>query len=84
MFAPEWDAGCAGCSEFLDNVGHLAHLWARDTSFAAVSRAPYTRILPFKARMGWTVPWYSSYGNDFNRDFLVTSGSAGRSSSGPA
>ncbi|WP_369033667.1 DUF899 domain-containing protein [Streptomyces adonidis] len=77
MFAPEWDAGCAGCSEFLDNVGHLAHLWARDTSFAAVSRAPYTRILPFKARMGWTVPWYSSYGNDFNRDFLVTSGSAG-------
>lgn len=77
MFAPEWDAGCVGCSEFLDNVGHLAHLWARDTSFAVVSRAPYTRILPFKARMGWTVPWYSSYGNGFNRDFLVTSSSAG-------
>lgn len=77
MFAPEWDEGCADCSEFLDNVGHLAHLWARDTSFAVVSRAPYTRILPFKARMGWTVPWYSSYGNDFNHDFLVTSESAG-------
>ncbi|WP_105973919.1 DUF899 domain-containing protein [Streptomyces geranii] len=77
MFAPEWDEGCAGCSEFLDNVGHLAHLWARDASFAVVSRAPYTRILPFKARMGWTVPWYSSYGNDFNRDFQATSEDAG-------
>jgi predicted dithiol-disulfide oxidoreductase (DUF899 family) len=38
---------------------------------------PYTRILPFKARMGWTVPWYSSYGNDFNHDLLVTSENAG-------
>ena len=37
-----------------------------------VSRAPYTKILPFKARMGWTVPWYSSYGNDFNHDFQVS------------
>jgi predicted dithiol-disulfide oxidoreductase (DUF899 family) len=72
MFAPEWDAGCRSCSAFLDQVGHLAHLKARDTSFAVVSRAPFTRILPFKARMGWTVPWYSSYGSDFNRDFEVT------------
>ncbi|MFE0456129.1 DUF899 domain-containing protein [Streptomyces sp. NPDC058914] len=72
MFAPEWDAGCRRCSAFLDQVGHLAHLKARDTSFAVVSRAPFTRILPFKARMGWTVPWYSSYGSDFNRDFGVT------------
>jgi predicted dithiol-disulfide oxidoreductase (DUF899 family) len=72
MFAPEWDAGCRGCSGFLDQIGHLAHLKARRTTFAAVSRAPYTRILPFKARMGWTVPWYSSCGNDFNRNFEVT------------
>jgi predicted dithiol-disulfide oxidoreductase (DUF899 family) len=72
MFAPEWDAGCRGCSAFLDQIGHLAHLHARDTSFAAVSRAPYTRLLPFKARMGWTLPWYSSYGEDFNQDFEVT------------
>ncbi|NEA68322.1 DUF899 domain-containing protein [Streptomyces sp. SID12488] len=77
MFAPESTEGCPGCSEFLDNVGHLAHLWARDASFAVVSRAPYTRILPFKARMGWTVPWYSSYGNDFDHDFPVTPDSAG-------
>ncbi|MGY6022281.1 DUF899 domain-containing protein [Streptomyces spinosirectus] len=72
MFAPDWDAGCRSCSAFLDQVGHLAHLRARGTTFAVVSRAPYTKILPFKARMGWTMPWYSSYGSDFNRDFDVT------------
>ena len=72
MFAPEWDAGCRSCSAFLDQVGHLAHLKARGTTFAAVSRAPYTKILPFKARTGWTVPWYSSYGGPFNHDFEVT------------
>ncbi|PBC64346.1 hypothetical protein BKI49_08340 [Streptomyces sp. Tue6028] len=72
MFAPEWDAGCRSCSAFLDQIGHLAHLRARGTEFAAVSRAPYTRILPFKARMGWTVPWYSSYDSDFNHDFQVS------------
>ncbi|GEC04169.1 hypothetical protein SSP24_18240 [Streptomyces spinoverrucosus] len=72
MFAPEWDTGCRSCSAFLDQVGHLAHLHARGTTFAAVSRAPYTRILPFKARMGWTLPWYSASGDDFNRDFEAT------------
>lgn len=72
MFAPEWERGCPNCSAFLDQIGHLAHLRARGTSFAAVSRAPFTRILPFKARMGWTLPWYSSYHSDFNRDFEAT------------
>ncbi|WP_309062858.1 DUF899 domain-containing protein [Streptomyces sp.] len=72
MFAPEWDAGCRGCSAFLDQIGHLAHLHARGTTFAAVSRAPYTRILPFKARMGWILPWYSSHLGDFNEDFEAT------------
>ncbi|MGW4006937.1 DUF899 family protein, partial [Streptomyces nigra] len=72
MFAPEWDAGCRTCSAFLDQIGQLAHLHARDTTFAAVSRAPFTRILPFKARMGWSVPWYSACGPDFNLDFEVT------------
>jgi predicted dithiol-disulfide oxidoreductase (DUF899 family) len=72
MFAPEWDAGCRSCSAFLDQIGHLVHLHARGTTFAAVSRAPFTKILPFKARMGWTVPWYSSYASDFNHDFDVT------------
>lgn len=77
MFAPEWDAGCRSCSAFLDQIGHLAHLRARGTEFAAISRAPYTKILPFKARMGWTAPWYSSYGTDFNHDFQVTLEPAG-------
>ncbi|WP_069770163.1 DUF899 domain-containing protein [Streptomyces sp. LUP30] len=72
MFAPEWEAGCRDCAAFLDQVGHLAHLHARDTSFAVVSRAPFTRILPFKARMGWALPWYSSYEDDFNDDFEAT------------
>lgn len=72
MWDPEWDAGCRSCSAFLDQIGHLAHLNARGTTFAAVSRAPYAQIVPFKARMGWTVPWYSSAGTDFNVDFDVT------------
>ena len=72
MFDPEWDEGCNSCSVVADSVGHLAHLHARDTSFALVSRAPLSRIEPFKARMGWTLPWYSSFGSDFNYDFHVT------------
>ncbi|MGW6057559.1 DUF899 domain-containing protein [Streptomyces sp. NPDC055189] len=74
MFAPEWDAGCRSCSAFLDQIGHLAHLRSRSTNFIAVSRAPFTKILPFKARMGWTVPWYSSHDSDFNHDFDATVG----------
>gem|GEM_PF-170932 len=72
MFDPEWDEGCNSCSVVADSVGHLAHLHARDTSFALVSRAPLSRIEPFKARMGWTLPWYSSFGSDFNYDFQAT------------
>ncbi|MET7614532.1 DUF899 family protein [Streptomyces seoulensis] len=72
MFAPEQDTGCPCCAVLLDQIGPLAHLRARDTAFAAVSRAPFTRLLPFKARMGWTVPWYSSGESDFNRDFEAT------------
>jgi len=72
MFDPGWDEGCNSCSVVADNVGDLAHLNARDTSFALVSRAPLSRIEPFKARMGWTLPWYSSLGSDFNYDFHAT------------
>lgn len=74
MFGPDQDAGCPNCSAFLDQIGHLSHLRARDTEFAAVSRAPFTRLLPFKARMGWTMPWYSSATSDFNQDFGFASG----------
>lgn len=72
MFDPDWDEGCDGCSMVVDNMGHPAPLHARDTSLALVSRAPLEKIEPFKERMGWTVPWYSSFGSDFNYDFGVT------------
>jgi predicted dithiol-disulfide oxidoreductase (DUF899 family) len=76
MFAPDvdgWpDAGCEGCSMFVDNVGHLAHLHARDTSFVLVSRAPLAQIEVYRERMGWTIPWFSSSDSDFNVDFGVT------------
>jgi len=62
-------AGCPGCSLVIDQVGHLAHLHARDTSFVAVSIAPFANIKKYKKRMGWTVPWVSSFGTDFNKDF---------------
>jgi predicted dithiol-disulfide oxidoreductase (DUF899 family) len=72
MFDPAWDEGCPVCSLQADSVGHLAHLHARNTTFAAVSRAPISKIEPFRQRMGWTFPWYSSQGSDFNYDFHVT------------
>jgi predicted dithiol-disulfide oxidoreductase (DUF899 family) len=76
MFAPGvdgWpDAGCPGCSFFADQVSHLSHLHARDTTLAFVSRAPLANLLSYRRRMGWNIPWFSSEGTDFNRDFGVT------------
>jgi predicted dithiol-disulfide oxidoreductase (DUF899 family) len=72
MFGPNQEAGCDGCSFFADQVGHLAHLHARDTSFALISRAPFEKIEPYKRRMGWDLPWYSSFRSDFNVDFGVS------------
>jgi predicted dithiol-disulfide oxidoreductase (DUF899 family) len=72
MFGPGEEHPCDGCSSFTDNIGHLAHLHARDTSLALISRAPLAELLGFRARMGWTVPWYSSAGSDFNYDFGVS------------
>jgi predicted dithiol-disulfide oxidoreductase (DUF899 family) len=73
MFAPGvdgWpDAGCPGCSFVADQIPHLAHLHARDTSFVFVSLAPLAKIKRFRRRMGWTIPWFSSAGTDFNKDF---------------
>ncbi|MGH7631665.1 MAG: DUF899 domain-containing protein, partial [Gemmatimonadales bacterium] len=71
-----WDEVCPGCSHVVDNIPHLAHLHARDTSLVLVSRARQAKIRPFKTRMGWTVPWYSSYGSDFNYDFHATTDEA--------
>lgn len=67
-----WDEGCPGCSHFADNMPHLSHLHARNTTFVMVSRAPLDKIEPFRRRMGWTLPWFSSFGSDFNYDFHVS------------
>jgi len=73
MFDPAWEVGCKSCSYVADNLsGAVVHLAARDTSFAAISRAPIAKIEGFKQRMGWTFPWLSSNANDFNYDFHVT------------
>src|SRR5260370_13379624 len=65
-------AGCDGCSMVVDQIGHPAHLHARDVNFVLVSHAPFPQIQPYQKRMGWTLPWFSSYGSDFNRDFGIT------------
>ncbi|QDO95788.1 DUF899 domain-containing protein [Ferrovibrio terrae] len=67
-----YSEGCPGCSHVADNIPHLSHVHARDTAFTMVSRALLTKIAPFKQRMGWTMPWVSSFGSDFNYDFGVT------------
>jgi predicted dithiol-disulfide oxidoreductase (DUF899 family) len=73
MFGPGWKEGCPNCSFMSDHIGgSLAHLAARDVAFAAVSRAGYTEIAAFKARMGWEFDWVSSAASDFNRDFHVS------------
>jgi predicted dithiol-disulfide oxidoreductase (DUF899 family) len=69
MFGPSQDAGCGGCSMVVDQIAHLAHLHARDTSVALISRAPLAKLEAYKRRMGWTIPWYSSFRSDFNVDF---------------
>src|SRR3954452_6063846 len=64
------EAGCRGCSMMADQVGHLAHLNARDTTLVHVSRAPQEDIRRYQARMGWQVPWYTTL-DDFDADFGV-------------
>jgi predicted dithiol-disulfide oxidoreductase (DUF899 family) len=73
MFDPSWEEGCKSCSFLADTFnGAVLHLPARDTSFAAISRAPLTTLQAFQKRMGWTFPWVSSAENDFNYDFHVS------------
>jgi predicted dithiol-disulfide oxidoreductase (DUF899 family) len=67
---PGEDQGCPTCSFLADSIGDLSHLHACDTTLVLVSRAPIASIERFRKRMGWAVPWYSSYGSDFNYDFL--------------
>ncbi|MDD0844595.1 DUF899 domain-containing protein [Pseudomonas sp. Gutcm_11s] len=72
MFHRDKGEGCPGCSFLTDNIGHPAHLHARDTNLVLVSNAPLAELEAFKQRMGWKLPWYSSFGSRFNYDFHVT------------
>ncbi|WP_225865786.1 DUF899 domain-containing protein [Dyadobacter aurulentus] len=73
MFAPEWEEGCPGCSFMADHLdGPNLHIPHHDVSIAVVARAPLSKILPFKKRMGWQFPWVSSFESDFNYDYHVS------------
>lgn len=72
MFDPAWDEGCPGCTGFVNALGDLSLLNDRDTTFALISRAPLAKLEAYKASRGWNIPWYSSFGSDFNYDFHVT------------
>jgi len=73
MFGPDYKAGCPSCSMIADGFnGFAVHLANHDVSLAAVSRAPFAKLKAYKRRMGWSFPWASSLGSDFNFDFNVS------------
>jgi predicted dithiol-disulfide oxidoreductase (DUF899 family) len=73
MFGPEYTAGCPACSSIADCYsGFVVHLENHDVAMTAVSRAPIAAIQDYKRRMGWSFPWASSLGSDFNFDFNVS------------
>ena len=73
MFGPDFTAGCTSCSAVADGFnGSVIHLANHDVTLAAVSRAPLAKLLAYKKRMGWSFPWASSQGSDFNFDFNVS------------
>jgi predicted dithiol-disulfide oxidoreductase (DUF899 family) len=72
MFGPDYTAGCPACSAIADGFnGSAVHLANHDVMLWAVSRAPLVKLKAYKQRMGWTFPWASSFGGDFNPDFSV-------------
>jgi predicted dithiol-disulfide oxidoreductase (DUF899 family) len=73
MFGPDYTAGCPSCSAIADGFdGFVVHLANHDVTLSAVSRAPLAKLQAYKRRMGWTFPWASSLGGDFNFDFNVS------------
>ena len=72
MFDPEWEKGCPGCTSFVDAQGDLTMLGKRNTRMVLVSRAPLAKLERYKQERGWDMPWYSSFGSDFNYDYHVT------------
>ena len=74
MFGPDWDEGCPSCSSLGDHIDlPRVHLEHHDVTWVAVSRAPLEKLLAYRERMGWSFPWVSSFGSDFNFDFKVSS-----------
>src|SRR5688572_8384002 len=72
MFGPDYAAGCPSCSAIADGFnGVVVHLANHDVALSAVSRAPLAKLHAYRRRMGWTFPWASSFGGDFNADFNV-------------
>jgi len=72
MFGPDYTAGCPSCSAIADGFnGSVVHLAHHDVTLSAVSRAPFPKLQAYKQRMGWSFPWASSFGGDFNYDFGV-------------
>jgi predicted dithiol-disulfide oxidoreductase (DUF899 family) len=72
MFGPDYTAGCPSCSSIADGFnGIVVHLANHDVMLWAVSRAPLAKLQAYRRRMGWTFPWASSFGGDFNPDFNV-------------
>ncbi len=73
MFGPDYTAGCPACSAIADGFdGSVVHLANHDVTLSAVSRAPVAKLQAYRERMGWTFPWASSIGGDFNFDFNVS------------
>jgi len=73
MFGPDWEEGCKSCSYLADQFdGANWHLPQRDVTLVAISRAPLSKLEPYKKRMGWRFKWLSSQGNDFNLDYHVS------------
>ena len=73
MLGPDWAEGCKSCSFWADNFDGVGiHLRHRDVSLVAVSRAPLSKLLAYQKRMGWSFPWVSSFGSDFNFDYQVS------------
>jgi predicted dithiol-disulfide oxidoreductase (DUF899 family) len=73
MYGPDWADACPRCSFVADHInGGVVHLNNHDVTWVAVSRAPLSKIQAYRARMGWTFPWVSSFGSDFNYDFNVS------------
>ncbi len=81
MYGIDWTEGCKSCSFWIDNFeGIEAHLAARDTALALVSKGPIGELVGYRKRMGWTLPWVSSLNNSFSEDFAVTFSDAARKS----